>query len=85
MFIFQAKLLYRVPFTEDERQNMKYMIQSNLYHYIGILLEERERFEEETFNEMRMESINEPGPSGTKYHFYLFPLAFSMPMYMIYS
>ncbi|XP_074359786.1 extra-large guanine nucleotide-binding protein 1-like [Apium graveolens] len=57
------KLLYRVPFTEDERQNMKYMIQSNLYRYIGIQLEERERFEEETLNEMSMESKNEPGPS----------------------
>ncbi|KAF1002926.1 hypothetical protein AG4045_012293 [Apium graveolens] len=68
---FRQKLLYRVPFTEDERQNMKYMIQSNLYRYIGIQLEERERFEEETLNEMSMESKNEPGPSGTKYHFYL--------------
>lgn len=41
------------------------MIQSNLYSYIGILLEERERFELESLNEMRMKSINQSGPSGT--------------------
>ncbi|KAL1801864.1 hypothetical protein ACET3Z_030511 [Daucus carota] len=61
----QAKLLYKIPFTEDERQNMKNMIQSNLYRYIGILLEAREQFEEETLNEMRMRFINQPGPSDT--------------------
>ncbi|KAK1405670.1 extra-large guanine nucleotide-binding protein 1-like [Heracleum sosnowskyi] len=61
----QAKLLYKVPFTENERQNMKDVIQSNLYRYIGILLEERQRFEEETLNETRLKSINESGPSGT--------------------
>ncbi|KAL8130807.1 hypothetical protein AgCh_006935 [Apium graveolens] len=58
----QAKLLYKVPFTENERQDMKDMIQSNLYRYIGILLEERGRFEEETL----MKSKDEPGPSGTQ-------------------
>ena len=45
---------------------MKNMIQSNLYRYIGILLEAREQFEEETLNEMRMKFINQPGSSGTK-------------------
>ncbi|XP_031379990.1 extra-large guanine nucleotide-binding protein 1-like isoform X2 [Punica granatum] len=44
----QTKLVYGVPFTEDERQNIKLMIQSNLYRYLGVLLEGREQFAEES-------------------------------------
>ncbi|KAL8116185.1 hypothetical protein AgCh_022615 [Apium graveolens] len=61
----QAKFLYKVPFSTDERQTLKHMIQGNLYRYIGILLEERERFEVEAINEMRIKSINQPGSSDT--------------------
>ncbi|KAM7482558.1 hypothetical protein LguiB_007141 [Lonicera macranthoides] len=59
----QAKILYNSTFSEDERQNVKSMIQSNMYGYLGILLEARERFEEECFIEMRKKHINQPGPS----------------------
>lgn len=62
---FQAKFLYKVPFSGDEHQNIKSIIQSSLYGYLGILLEERERLEEECLSEMRMKSIDQPGPSGT--------------------
>ncbi|KAF9678410.1 hypothetical protein SADUNF_Sadunf07G0032100 [Salix dunnii] len=52
----QAKILYKpVPFTEDERENIKLTIQSNVYGYIGILLEGRDRFEEESLAAMKKE------------------------------
>lgn len=41
------------------------MIQSNLYRYIGVLLEGREQFEEECMIERRKKlDIDQPGPSG---------------------
>lgn len=41
------------PFSEDEREHIKLVIQSHVYGYIGILLEGRERFEEESLTGLR--------------------------------
>ncbi|KAL0356767.1 UNVERIFIED_CONTAM: Extra-large guanine nucleotide-binding protein 1 [Sesamum calycinum] len=61
----QARILYSVPFSEDEKQNIKTVIQRNLYRYIAIILEGRERFEEDHMIEIRRRSADEPGPSGS--------------------
>ncbi|KAF3960338.1 hypothetical protein CMV_014943 [Castanea mollissima] len=61
----QAKILYGIPFSEDERQNIKFLIQRNLFGYLGVLLEGRERFEEESLLEKRKRCVvDKSGPSG---------------------
>ncbi|KAJ4713877.1 Extra-large guanine nucleotide-binding protein like [Melia azedarach] len=48
----QAKILYTdVPFWEDERESIKKKIQRKLFCYLCILLEGRQRFEEESLSE----------------------------------
>ncbi|KAL8143252.1 hypothetical protein V2J09_016284 [Rumex salicifolius] len=50
----QARILHKSePFSEDERESIKLMIQGNVYTYLGILLEGRDRFEEESWMEIR--------------------------------
>lgn len=60
----QAKIVYSVPFSDDEKQNIKFVIQRNVYNYIGILLEGRARFEEDYLVEMRRQRVDEPDPAG---------------------
>jgi len=74
--LWQAKILYKsVPFSEDEHENIKLTIQSNVYAYLGMLLEGRERFEDESLGDFkkRQSSVHDTTGSSIFSHPYTSP------------
>lgn len=67
----QARFLYGKSFTPEELQNIKHMIQSNLYKYLSILLEGREQFEEESLMESTTVLDAEESAPGNKFNYSL--------------
>ncbi|CAK9878907.1 unnamed protein product [Sphagnum jensenii] len=57
----QAKILYNNGFTKEEKADFKSLIQANIFKYMSILLEARERFEEDEDDlaEIRLFTWNE--------------------------
>ncbi|CAI9304072.1 unnamed protein product [Lactuca saligna] len=60
----QAKILYKIPFLENEREELKSLIQRNLYLYISILLEGLIKFEEEYSIQIRNKLVDQPSTSA---------------------
>jgi hypothetical protein len=83
--MFQAKILYKdIPFPEEEWDNIKLKIQSNVYGYLGILLEGREHFEEDSLDELKKKhSSSIIDPSGMSLNQFSFSLhAFGLCMHI---
>jgi hypothetical protein len=55
----QARSLYNVSFSLEDRERIKFIIQTNLYTYLAMVLEAHERFEKEMSNDQSSGNVGD--------------------------